>query len=76
MNHAAILFLVATTLLFKKLRGIEIVKTINSLKYTDFGNAYINNLIVVIILAVVITTSKFTYKYIELWGLKIGKNKN
>ncbi|MBH0080817.1 acyltransferase family protein [Pseudoalteromonas sp. NZS11] len=74
MTHAAILFLVAaTTLVFKKLTGIEIVKTINSLKYIDSGSAYINNLIVLIILAVVIITSKFTYKYIELWGLNLNK---
>ncbi|MDC9529403.1 acyltransferase [Pseudoalteromonas sp. Angola-7] len=74
MTHAAILFLVAAvTLVFKKLTGLEVVKTINSLKYIDLGNTYINNLVVVIILAVVIITSKFTYKYIELWGLNLNK---
>lgn len=76
MTHAAILFIVAAaTLVFKKLTGIEVVKTINSLKYIDFGHAAINNMIVFIILTLIIITSIFTYKYIELWGLSLNKKR-
>ena len=38
----------------------------------DFGNPMINNLVVLIIIAIVIAISSITYKYIELAGQKLN----
>jgi peptidoglycan/LPS O-acetylase OafA/YrhL len=74
MTHTAILFFSAViTLILKKMTGINVVKTINSLNYIDLENIIFNNLVVFVVLAVVIFSSNFTYKYIELNGIKLGK---
>lgn len=74
MVHAAILFcLVSIAMILQKFTSIEMAPMIEAKRYINFGNNMINNLAVIIILAIVIYISSLTYKYIEIKGLKLNK---
>jgi len=53
--------------------GFESSLIIEGVRFIDFGNAIINNLVLFSIISLVIFLSKYTYKYIELKWQKIGK---
>lgn len=73
MTHFAIIFcLVSFGMVIQKLTGIDISPMIGPNRFLDFGSAFINNLIVMMILGIVIIFSSFTYKYIELGGQKLN----
>jgi peptidoglycan/LPS O-acetylase OafA/YrhL len=76
MTHAAVLFcLNSLGLVVQKLTGKLIAPMVNSQRYLDFGSEWINNLLVIITVAIIIYISKFTYTYVELKGLELNKNK-
>ena len=74
MTHALILWCLG---IFVKLLGLFLKKSfeikIEDVLYIDFGNIFINNSVVIIILFIVIFISMFTYKYIEVKGQEFGK---
>lgn len=74
MTHYAILFcLIATAMVVQKITGIEMALMIETARYLTFGNSLVNNIVVIIILAIVIYISSLTYKHIELKGQKLNK---
>lgn len=74
MTHAAILFcLISIAMVLQKMTGIEIAPMIETMRFLNFGGRMINNLVVILILAIVISISSLTYKYIELKGQKFKK---
>ena len=74
MTHALILWCLG---IFVKLLGLFLKKSfeikIEDILHIDFGNIFINNSVVIIILFIVIFISIFTYKYIEVKGQEFGK---
>ncbi|MCK8120635.1 acyltransferase [Pseudoalteromonas sp. 2CM32C] len=74
MTHYAILFcLLSTAMVLQKITGIEMAPMIETIRFLNFGGAIINNLVVIVILAIVIYISSLTYKYIEIKGQKLNK---
>jgi peptidoglycan/LPS O-acetylase OafA/YrhL len=77
MTHWAILFIILAILnSMQKLLGFKLLYWINSKLYVDFGNSFINNLVVILIVLLVIKISSYTYTYIELKGQAIGRKLN
>ncbi|MEN5386908.1 acyltransferase [Aliarcobacter skirrowii] len=74
ITHALILWCLG---IFVKLLGLFLNKSfeikIEDVLHIDFGNIFINNFVVFIILFIVIVISMFTYKYIEVKGQEFGK---
>ena len=74
MTHALILWCLG---IFVKLLGLFLKKSfeikIEDILHIDFGNIFINNSVVIIILFIVVLISMFTYKYIEVKGQEFGK---
>lgn len=76
MTHAAILFcLTSAAMILQKITGIEMAPMVESTRFLNFGNSFINNLVVVFIISIVISISSITYKYVELTGQKLNKDK-
>ncbi|MDX4038866.1 acyltransferase family protein [Aliarcobacter skirrowii] len=74
MTHAAILFcLLSSAMVLEKILNKKFAPMIETVRYIDFGNIFINNSVVIIILFIVIFISIFTYKYIEVKGQEFGK---
>lgn len=74
MTHAAILYcLVSVSMVLEKILNKKFAPMIETVRYIDFGNIFINNSVVIIILFIVIFISIFTYKYIEVKGQEFGK---
>lgn len=46
---------------------------LDDIRYLDTGHGWLNNLMVLLILAVVVTISSATYHYVELRGQALGK---
>lgn len=74
MTHALILWCLG---IFAKLLGLILKKSfeikIEEVLHIDFGNIFINNFVVFLILFIVVVISIFTYKYIEVKGQEFGK---
>lgn len=63
MTHVAILFcLISTILVLQKITGVEMTSTLETTRYLNFGNSFINNLVVLLMLAVVIYISSLWSK--------------
>ncbi|MBY8220767.1 acyltransferase [Vibrio fluvialis] len=76
MTHAAILFcLISTAMVLQKIIGIEMAPMLETTRFLNFGGSMINNLVVIGILAMVVFISNLTYKYVEVTGQKLNKNK-
>ena len=74
MTHSAILFcLISIAMILEKILNKKFAPMIETVRYIDFGNIFINNSVVIIILFIVIFISIFTYKYIEVKGQEFGK---
>ena len=74
MTHAAILFcLISSAMVLEKILNIKFTPMIDEIRYIDFGNIFINNFVVFLILFIVVVISIFTYKYIEVKGQELGK---
>jgi peptidoglycan/LPS O-acetylase OafA/YrhL len=75
MVHAAVIYCLGISVLTfgKFLSPNFTVKNVEGMHYISFGNQYINNIIVVLSVVLIYYISKFTFKYIEKPGLKIGK---
>lgn len=77
MTHFAILFVfIAITIVAQKITGIELTYVVDGARFISLGNDYINNALVIIIVSFVLLVSKFTYKWIELPGQRLGKKPN
>ena len=76
MTHAAILFCVTALLMvLQRVMGVELAPMQNDYRYLTLGNAFINNLLTLAIIALVILISSFTYRYIELkWKRSLASN--
>ena len=73
MTHAAILFcLISTAIIIQKATGKAFAPMIDEMRFLDFGNALTNNAVVLAIVAIVISISLITYKYIEIPGQKLN----
>ncbi len=72
IHYTVIFVTIALAILLGKF-GIHITETINGVRYIDYGNIYVNNTVVVLIILCVVYLSTLTYKYIEIKGQNIGK---
>ena len=69
MIHAAVLYLVlATCTVIQRILKIELIPTINEIRYIDLGNPIFNTILIFIVLGITILVSSFTYKFIEQKG--------
>lgn len=67
MIHAAILFiLTSVSIVFEKISGYKTNEITNSVRFLDFGNHATNNIFIALALFLVIFSSYFTHKYIEI----------
>ncbi|MFA5721245.1 MAG: hypothetical protein WC920_03100, partial [Aliarcobacter sp.] len=74
MTHFSILFcLLSSAMVLEKILNMKFAPMIDEKRYIDFGNIFINNFVVFIILFIVVLISMFTYKYIEVKGQEFGK---
>ncbi|MNY34310.1 hypothetical protein D3C86_1686410 [compost metagenome] len=74
LTHAAILFCVVSAFMVgKKLLGVDIAPVIDGTRFLDTGNALVNNLVALLVIALVVGVSMFTYKYIEMTGQALGR---
>jgi peptidoglycan/LPS O-acetylase OafA/YrhL len=74
LTHAAILFCVVSAfMLIKKLIGIDIAPMIDGTRYLDTGSALLNNLVALLVVAMVVLVSMFTYRYVEMTGQNLGR---
>jgi peptidoglycan/LPS O-acetylase OafA/YrhL len=75
MTHAAIIYLVTSLMLvLQKLTGLEIAPMIDGVRFFTSGYAAVNSIIVLMILAMVVFCSYWTYRLVELKGLQISKS--
>lgn len=66
MTHAAILFILTSIgIIIQKITGINVAPTISSQRYLDLGGAEVNNVFILLTLAVIIYISNITYNTIE-----------
>lgn len=73
--HAAILFCtISMAMILQKVLKVDFTTMVGDIRVIDYGNAFINNFIIFVILSGIIFISHFTYKYIELKGQNIGKS--
>ncbi|MCK5727349.1 MAG: acyltransferase [Thiotrichaceae bacterium] len=74
MTHSAIIFCVTSIVfLIQKITKTDLTLMVGHNRFLDLGSTTINNLIVILTIALVIVASHFTYKYIELKGQEWGK---
>ncbi len=74
LTHLAVLFFVISAfMVVQKKTGFEAAPMIANTRYLDTGHVWLNNLIMLLILAVVVTISSATYHYVELKGQRLGK---
>ncbi|MCK5888642.1 MAG: acyltransferase [Methylococcales bacterium] len=74
MTHAAILFgLTASLMVLQKLTGMELAPMIDGERFLTFGDAWVNNLFLVVTLGFIIFISNITYRLIEQKGQHVGK---
>ncbi|NCO73504.1 MULTISPECIES: acyltransferase [Shewanella] len=77
MTHAALLFcFISVAMVAQKLTGEKLAPMIDNVRFLTFGSGFINNIISIIILAMVVTVSIFTYKYIEVPGQLFNNKKS
>lgn len=74
MIHGAILFcLLSAAMVLQRITGIEMAPMIEMTRALNFGNSIINNLVIILILALVVYISSLTYKYVEIMGRDVYK---
>lgn len=74
MIHAAVLFFaLSIAIILQKFLDKPVAPMMNSIRFIDSGNPYVNNLICFLILGSVILLSEVTYRYIEVQGIKLGR---
>lgn len=74
LTHLAVLFFVISGfMVVQKKTGLEAAPMIGDIRYLDTGHVWSNNVVVLLILAVVVTVSCATYHYVELKGQGLGK---
>ncbi|MNT48632.1 hypothetical protein D3C72_1854240 [compost metagenome] len=74
LTHAAILFCVVSVFMVaKKFLGIDVAPMIDGTRYLDTGNPLFNNLVALLVVAMVVLVSMFTYRYVEMTGQAVGR---
>lgn len=80
MTHSTILFFITSAMmLLAKLTGHEFMTdqmdptTAEVIRYISTGSALLDNVIIIVELALALLLSVFTYRYIELPGIELGK---
>ncbi|MGL1958244.1 MAG: acyltransferase [Colwellia sp.] len=74
MTHIGVIFCFTTlALIIDKLFNLETKVKVSNIWYLTFGNATVNNLMVLIVITLVIFISSLTYKYIEIIGQRLNK---
>jgi peptidoglycan/LPS O-acetylase OafA/YrhL len=74
LTHLAVLFFVISAfMVVQKKTGFEAAPMLDDIRYLDTGHVWMNNVMVLLILAVVVTISTATYHYVELKGQALGK---
>lgn len=74
LTHAAILFCVVSVFMVaKKFLGIDVAPMIGGTRYLDTGNPLFNNLVALLVVAMVVLVSMFTYRYVEMTGQAVGR---
>ncbi|MDN5088238.1 acyltransferase family protein [Aliarcobacter butzleri] len=74
MTHVLIIFCIkALVTIIDKIFNKNYILIVNNSIEMDFGNIFINNLVVLLIVFIVIIISIFTYKFIEIKGQEFGK---
>ncbi|MND24702.1 Acyltransferase family protein [compost metagenome] len=74
LTHAAILFCVVSVFMVaKKFLGIDVAPMIDGTRYLDTGNPLFNNLVALLVVAMVVLVSMFTYRYVEMTGQAVGQ---
>ncbi|MBD8706876.1 acyltransferase [Pseudomonas sp. CFBP 13711] len=69
LTHLAVLFFVISAfMVVQKKTGFAAAPMLDDIRYLDTGHGWLNNLMVLLILAVVVTISSATYHYVELRG--------
>jgi peptidoglycan/LPS O-acetylase OafA/YrhL len=74
LTHLAVLFFVISAfMVLQKKTGLDAAPMIGDIRYLDTGHVWSNNVMVLLILAVVVTISSATYHCIELKGQGLGR---
>ena len=60
-------------MILQKVTGFNFVLWVDGSRLLTLGNSYLNNILAVIVLGIAIFISKYTHKYIEVKGVKLGK---
>ena len=75
MTHAAIIYLMTSLMLvLQKLTGLEVAPMVDGVRFFTTGYATVNSIIVLMILAMVVFCSYWTYHLVELKGLQVSKS--
>jgi peptidoglycan/LPS O-acetylase OafA/YrhL len=76
MTHVAIIAIYFNVILFvERFFDVHILKIISGIRYIDFGNSVLNNIMLASFLILVIFISSITYKIVERRGIDYGNNK-
>lgn len=74
LTHLAVLFFVISAfMVVQKKTGFEAAPMLGDIRYLDTGHVWLNDLLLLLILAVVVTISSATYHYVELRGQAVGR---
>jgi len=75
MTHASILLIILTAyIIAEKALHLQLVTPLaNGIKMINFGNSFVNNFAILLVLTIVVFCSNLTYKYIEIPGLEFGR---
>lgn len=71
-----LLYIRALFTLMDNLLETRLYPLIEGVKYMDFGSSMANNIGIVLFWLLTIYCSKYTYKYIEVYGKKLGEKFN
>lgn len=77
MIHVAIIFVITSGfIVLNRKFAIDLAPTIEAQRYLTLGDANLNNVLVLVILAFIVFCAHWSYKLIEVWGQNFGKKKN
>lgn len=75
--HAAILFCtISMAMILQKVLKVDFTTMVCDIRVIDYGNAFINNFIIFVIVVGIILVSHFTHRHIEAKGQSMGKRLN
>ncbi|WP_305842115.1 acyltransferase family protein [Photobacterium leiognathi] len=75
IHHAFIFILTSYFMVLQKITGLELSIMVNNVRTLTTGNILLNNGLVFIVISLIVLTSHFTYKHIELKWESFGRLK-